>query len=160
DVVGSPSRTECGTVRTGCSARGEAASTRSTTTPRTSTSVHASTVDVRGTSSAGTTPTAATRTARRVRAMVSAGDGDGAQHAVEDRLGGDTLELGLGPQLHPVPQRGVGQRLDVVGRDVVPAAEPGPRPRGGEQRRRAPRGDPERERRRGPGGPADVDDVA
>ena len=55
---------------------------------------------------------------------------------------------------------GPGQRLDVVGGHVVAARQPGPGPRRGQQRRRAARRDAELQRRRLPGGPAQVDDVA
>src|SRR5690625_215136 len=173
--------------------RGEAAATRSMTTPSTSSASQASTVATRGTSSTGTMPTAATTTARRVSAIWppwfawsawsvgielsvdggrellagielsvdvgrigrgcggqelscrwmwgwrqrqggSAGDGDGAEYAVEDGLGGDALELGLGAQLDAVAQGGVRQGLHVIGGDVVPAHQPRPGPGGGQQR--------------------------
>ena len=65
-----------------------------------------------------------------------------------------------GRSCDPVPQRRAGQRLDVVRRHVVAAGQPGPRLGGGQQRGRAARRDAQRQRRRLPGGAAQVHDVA
>ena len=72
----------------------------------------------------------------------------------------DALELGLRSQGEPVRERGVGERLDVVGGDEVAAVQPGPRARRCQQRGRAARAHAEGQRRRLPGRPGDVDDVA
>ena len=72
----------------------------------------------------------------------------------------DALELGLRAQPQPVGQRRAGQRLHVVGRDEVAALQPGPRAAGAQQRGRPAGADAEAQRRRDPGGPRDVDDVA
>ena len=65
-----------------------------------------------------------------------------------------------GRSCDPVPQRRPGQRLDVVGGDVVAARQPRPGPRRGQQRGRAARGHAELQRRGLPGGADDVHDVA
>jgi hypothetical protein len=59
-----------------------------------------------------------------------------------------------------MPQRGAGERLHVVRRDVVAAGQPGPGPARREQRRGAARGHAQREGRRRPGRAHDVHDVA
>ena len=68
-------------------------------------------------------------------------DRDGGEDAVEHAVGGDALELGLGPQLHPVPQRRPGEGLDVVRGDVVAAGRATPTPGRSASSAVAPRGD-------------------
>src|SRR5690606_24292946 len=106
--------------------RGEAASPTSTAHSSRTSRVQPSTTIGTGTSSTGSTPAAVSVTARHVIVIVgpadrSAGDRHGGQHRVQHALGGHALELGLGPELHPVAQRRVGQGLDVVGADVPTA---------------------------------------
>src|SRR5437879_6968436 len=50
----------------------------------------------------------------------SSGHRYGGQDRLQDPVRGGSLELGLGPELNPVPEGRPGQRLHVVGRDVVP----------------------------------------
>src|SRR5215469_18473867 len=81
------------------------------------------------------TQSRATTAARPLSATArSPRDRDGGKHPVEHALGGGALELGLGAELDPVPQRGAGQCLNVVGDHVVAARQPGPGPAGRQQR--------------------------
>ena len=80
-------------------------------------------------------PAARARPVSATRRHHQRGTGTDAEDAVEHRVGRHALELGLGPQLDPVPQRRPGQRLDVVGGHVVAAGQPGPGPRRRHQRR-------------------------
>lgn len=95
----------------------------------------------------GSDPTAASSAALPVRGMVTASSGDG--HESEDRgddgVRSDALHLGFGAELDAVTEGGQGEGFHVVGDDVVPAGEPGPRTGGGQQRGGATGGDTESE---------------
>src|SRR5690606_19509215 len=133
DRVRSVSRTDAGTSRWTATCRGEAASAASTVHATRTSSAQPTTTSGTGSSTTGSTPTAVSTTARQVIVIVLAPCGSarhrhGGQDHVEHALGGDALELGLGAQLHSVPQRRVGERLDVVRGDVTPPGQPRPRP--------------------------------
>ena len=68
------------------------------------------------------------------RHRVSGGPGRRRARPSSTRVRRHALQLGLGPQLDPVPQRRPGQRLDVVRRHVVAAGQPGPGPGRRQQR--------------------------
>src|SRR5436305_496969 len=67
------------------------------------------------------------------------GDRNAAQAIVDDVSRADVLDSGRRADDHAVPQRGVGQPLDVVWNDEVAAGEHGERLRAAEERQRAAR---------------------
>src|SRR5260370_13699270 len=131
------------------------ASSRSINTPTSSTPSIANSAPQEGTKSSTTEASSASSPVRPVSTM-SAGGGDGRQDAFEYAVGGGALEFGLGAELDPAPHGRAGQCLGVVGGHVVAAGQPRRGPRGGGQRRRPARGDPELQGRRLAGGPAQV----
>src|SRR5699024_12454022 len=66
---------------------------------------------------------------------------------VEDPGDLECVHLSLGPQNHTVTERRMRQRLDVVGCDIVPPAQPGVRTGGTEHPGGTARGDAQRQRR-------------
>src|SRR5699024_12108484 len=83
----------------------------------------------------------------------------GSQYLVEDPVDLESVHMSLGPQNHTVTERHMRQRLDVVGGDIVPPAQPGMRTGGTEHPGGTARGDAQRQRRSLPSGPGEIDDI-
>src|SRR6266542_1234088 len=156
-----PSGTMPGSSRTTSSSAGRAASSQSTRAASSSAPSTASRPQGAGTGSNSTRPEAAAAAAarRQVRTGISAGYRHRGQDAVEHAVGRHTLQLDLGPQLDPVPQRRLGDRLDLVRGDELLARQPGPRLGGMEQHGGAAGRHPQPERRGFPGRADDRHDV-
>src|SRR5690606_20298136 len=124
-ATGASSTPEAGSSRSTVTRFGETAASRSTSTATSSTPSTSHSAPGRPTTSTTTTETATSAARRRVGtgkvttsgARGSAGDGDGGEHAVEDAVGGDALQLELGPDHQSVAQRGLGDGLHLVGGD-------------------------------------------
>src|SRR5262245_38665159 len=127
----SDDRSEVAPSRSMPSADGRGARTRSIVHTAATTTIQSSTVDHSGLASTVIAAMAATATSRPVTTM-SARHGDGAQDRVENAVRRHALELCFGAKLDAVAPRRLGNHLDVIGRDEVTCAEPGPRSTGGE----------------------------
>src|SRR5699024_1400887 len=125
-----PSRTDESPVRSKRNVRTDPAVPASSRAAATRTPSTARTPAMLGSNSPTTTaPNSATRASRPVTTTSrlpcrwssgSTGHRGRAQDVVQHAVGGDAFHLRLRAKTEPVPQGRAGQRLDVVGRDIVP----------------------------------------